>query len=261
MYNVPCANNLWHIDTNHKLIRWHFIIAGGIDGFSRLVVFLQCKDNNKADTILSCFLQGVQEFGLPLRVRSDKGLENSKVADFMISSRGSGRGSMITGKSTHNQRIERLWRDIYEGVLGYFYDLFYFLEDEGILDILDNLDMCALHHVYLGKINQKLSVWQNAWARHRVRTVGSSPLRLHSAGMMNHQTPPPLVDIESYGVEGTVAEDAPDDNPRPTFVIQTVTLDHNCLNELNEHCPRNWVSNNHGIDIYRMARQIIRSYN
>lgn len=48
VYNVQGPNHLWHIDTNHKLIRWHFVIVGVIDGFSKLVTFLQCKDNNKA---------------------------------------------------------------------------------------------------------------------------------------------------------------------------------------------------------------------
>ncbi|CAG2229368.1 unnamed protein product [Mytilus edulis] len=33
-YNVMAPNHLWHIDTNHKLIRWRFVIIGGIDGFS-----------------------------------------------------------------------------------------------------------------------------------------------------------------------------------------------------------------------------------
>ena len=42
VYDIKGANHLWHIDSNHKLIRRHFIIAGGIDGFSRLVVFLNC---------------------------------------------------------------------------------------------------------------------------------------------------------------------------------------------------------------------------
>ena len=32
-YHVQGPNHLWHIDTNHKLIRWNFIIIGGIDGF------------------------------------------------------------------------------------------------------------------------------------------------------------------------------------------------------------------------------------
>ena len=33
-------NSLWHIDGYHKLIRWRVIIHGGIDGFSRLPVYL-----------------------------------------------------------------------------------------------------------------------------------------------------------------------------------------------------------------------------
>ena len=55
-YNVKGPNHLWHIDTNHKLIRWCFIVFGAIDGFSRLPVSLKCTTSNKADTILSLFL-------------------------------------------------------------------------------------------------------------------------------------------------------------------------------------------------------------
>ncbi|WAQ94608.1 hypothetical protein MAR_007079 [Mya arenaria] len=103
VYEVPGPNHLWHVDTNHKLIRWHLIIVGGIDGFSRLVTFLKCTDNNKADTVFKCFQEGVHEFGVPLRVRTDMGRENVGIAYFMIQSRGF--ESMLTGKSTHNQRI------------------------------------------------------------------------------------------------------------------------------------------------------------
>ena len=40
------------------------------------------------------------------------------VADYMTKRRGADRGSMITGKSTHNHCIERLWWDVFEDVLG-----------------------------------------------------------------------------------------------------------------------------------------------
>lgn len=53
IYNVKGPNHLWHIDTNHKLIRWNFIIFSSVDGFSHFPVILQCLDNNKAETILS----------------------------------------------------------------------------------------------------------------------------------------------------------------------------------------------------------------
>ena len=39
VYSVPCPNYLWHVDGNHKLIRWGFVLHHGIDGFSRLVTF------------------------------------------------------------------------------------------------------------------------------------------------------------------------------------------------------------------------------
>lgn len=51
-YFVPKPNSLWHIDTNHKLIRWKFVIFGGIDGFSRLPVFLEVHENNRSSTML-----------------------------------------------------------------------------------------------------------------------------------------------------------------------------------------------------------------
>ena len=122
-------NHLWHIDTNHKLVRWSFVITGAIDGYSRLPVILKCTGNNKAAAILKCFLEAVEFYGLPSRIRTYKGLENISIVDYMVSRRGVNRGSVITGKSTHNQRIERLCRDACQGVLALYYQLFYFMED------------------------------------------------------------------------------------------------------------------------------------
>ena len=34
-YKVAAPLSLVHIDGNHKLIRWKFVIVGGIDGYSR----------------------------------------------------------------------------------------------------------------------------------------------------------------------------------------------------------------------------------
>ena len=47
-YNVPAPNSLWHIDGHHCLIRWRLVTHWGVDGFSRMIVFLHCSDNNCA---------------------------------------------------------------------------------------------------------------------------------------------------------------------------------------------------------------------
>ena len=103
------------------------VIHAGVDGFSRVPVYLYCSNNNRASTVLELFEMAITTWGLPSRVRCDKGGENTEVAWFLLSHprRGTGRGSVIAGKSVHNQRVERLWRIVYQGVLKFYSDLFY----------------------------------------------------------------------------------------------------------------------------------------
>ena len=93
-YNVAGPHHLWHVDGNHKLKDFHLVIHGVIDGFSRACVSLLCADNNRAATALHGFMsQGVQEYGCPQRIRTDKGGENREIARYVISIRGAGNNS------------------------------------------------------------------------------------------------------------------------------------------------------------------------
>lgn len=49
--------------------------------------------------------------------------------DYTISKRGVNRGTAVVGKSTNIEQIQCLWKDVFEGVLGLYYKLFYLMED------------------------------------------------------------------------------------------------------------------------------------
>lgn len=108
VYHVDGPNAVWHIDGNHKLIRWRMVVHGGIDGYSQLVVYLWCSTNNLAVTVLSAFMDAVYRYRVPGGVRSDFGGENVDVWQYIFQRNGSD-SAVITGSSTHNERIERLW--------------------------------------------------------------------------------------------------------------------------------------------------------
>ena len=168
--------------------RWRIVIHGAIDGYSRLVVFLRASDNNRSSTVMESFLSAVAKYGVPSRVRTDHGGENNSVCLMMNLFRGSNRGSALRGRSTHNQRIERLWGDLWRGMSNVYYQLFNFLESEGIVDIDNEMHMAALHYVYLPRINRDLCGFIEQWNNHGLRTERhATPLQMFFRGCLERQ--------------------------------------------------------------------------
>ena len=252
-----------HTDGHHKLIRWRLVTHAGVDGYSRLIVYLKCSTNNLASTVYELFLRAIQQYHLPSRVRSDQGGENILVAQHMLEHRGAERRSMITGSSVHNQRIERLWRDLHHSVTKLFYRLFYYLEQHDLLDPLDEQQLYALHYIFVPRINKALNEFKNAWNHHRIRTAHSkSPHQLFTAGLLllQHSQLTAMdffqeVDA-TYGMDYEGPEPSDEGTvivPRLSFQLRPTDL-QNLQHTIDPLLP----SNNYGIDLYEQTVHFIR---
>ena len=49
--NVNMQNSLLFADDHLKLIRLRFVTHAGIDGYSRVIVYIECSNNNRAQTV------------------------------------------------------------------------------------------------------------------------------------------------------------------------------------------------------------------
>lgn len=238
-------------DGNHKLIRWKLVIHAGIDGYSRLIVYMHCSDNNRAETVFDLFIAATQTYFIPSRVRSDKGLENIRVAEFKLACRGFDRGSMITGSSVHNQRIERLWRDMFRIVILPYYRLFYSMEASFILNPLDDTHLFALHHTYIRRINQALREFQKAWNFHGLSSEKSaSPLKLFTMGVAKLEAAGKIAEDFYSCVDDDYGRDL--NSPIPILedgiIVEPIQtqVEISRLHSIDIFRP----SNNDGIDIY-----------
>ena len=67
-YHVRSPNFLLHLDGNHKMVKWRFVIHAAIDGFPRVILYVYCATDNTSLTVQSLFEEAVRQYGLELDV-------------------------------------------------------------------------------------------------------------------------------------------------------------------------------------------------
>ena len=192
VYHVSGPNAVWHLDGNHKLIHWRMVIHGAIDGYSRLITFLNCSSSNTAATVLAHFQNAVEIHGLPQKVRTDLGGENTEVWRYMVHQHQTTE-CVLVGSSVHNERIERLWRDVFRCVLSVFYETFKEMENDGTLDCLNEVDMFCLHVTFLPRINAVLREFVESWNNHAISTERNlTPNQFYVQGFLQQGSTPDM---------------------------------------------------------------------
>jgi hypothetical protein len=166
----------------------------------------------------------------------------------------------------HNQRI--LWRDVFSFVLSYYRNLFFYLESVHLLDPDDEINMYALHFIYLPRINMALDHFVSQWNNHPLSSEGNrTPLQKWTEGFYqvtnsDYMTVQELIDPDNanfylYGID--------DDGPLPELQTRndvqvprsTVELSDNDYNVLVEAVNPLADDGNHGISLYEEINRIV----
>ncbi|KAN0081210.1 hypothetical protein V8E55_008834, partial [Tylopilus felleus] len=126
------------------------------------------SDNNRSNTVLDLFKSAIQEYGVPSRVRGDRGGENIDVARHIIMKNGTHRASFIWGSSTHNTRIERLWVELGTQFVRHWRAFFTRLECQHMLNPQNPHHLWILHVLFLPAINQDCRDFRLEWNCHPI---------------------------------------------------------------------------------------------
>ena len=173
-YRSKGPNFIWHIDGYDKLKPFGFNVHGCIEGFSRGLIWLEVGSTNKnPDVIGKYYLDAVKQVGgVPQKVRSDDGTENSLIEALHIYFRSgddddnAGFASFSIGTSTSNQRFESFWSLLIKDGPGWWRNFFKDLRDLDLFDDSDPAQVDSLRFCFMDILRNELHQVAESWNQH-----------------------------------------------------------------------------------------------
>ena len=148
---------------------------------------------------------------------------------------------------------------MFQSVIATYYRLFYFMEQQSLLDPLNELHLFTIHYVFLPRINRSLRKFQDAWNHYSLRTEGNSTphqlftsgvLALRNAGMIALDFLDSVDD--HYGIDsGHLTVD--NDDEILTVPPINIQLNQQQITSLQHTINPLATSENYGIEIYQQA--------
>jgi len=240
IYDGEAPGHIWHIDTHHKIGQFGFVTFGAICGYTHQIIALKCAINNKALTLLVALKTspGMLEHGLPNLIRGDAGMENVAIARLLNYI--NGERHFLIGRSVHNQRIERLWRDVFSNVIGFYHEFF-----SRLYETIEHnpFNTWILQYLFLDRINEDLSEFIDAWNSHSMSTVrGRSPDKQFLMALENR-----------YRIDRQIN----DDNVRN--IVQGLEQEYEGKKSANSSCP--FTSEEELTEFHSLVEKLILSDN
>ena len=169
-------NWCWHLDGYDKLLQFGFGIHGGVNGHSRLILWLEAASTNKDPKVVAYyFLNTVKRLKLLANlVRTDAGTENVMVESLQIALRSkhedqfAGSKSFIQGKSTANQRIESYWGRMRKHTADFYIQLFKSMREKQLFND-SPLHIKTLQFRFGPVIQYDLDMTKELWNAHNIR--------------------------------------------------------------------------------------------
>ena len=175
-YHSKGPNFIWHIDGHDKLKLYGFSVHGCIDGFSRRLIWLEVGPTNKnPEVIAKYYLEAVkQSGGVPRKIRSDDGTENSVIEAIHTYLRSAhndenaGMGCFAFGRSTANQRIEAYWSQLVKDGPGWWINFFKDLSDLGLFIGSDPVHQECIRFCFMQILRDELYQVAEIWNQHHI---------------------------------------------------------------------------------------------